>query len=104
MNEFYKFTDFAKLLFFNVAKPKSPILTHPVVPFIKILSHFKSLCMIGGARECKNAKPFRICLHHDFNTLGLIFLNLRKYLKGKNGIAKILRKEVYFLNTKIICF
>lgn len=52
--------------------------------------------MIGGARECKKAKPFKICLHHDFNTLGLIFLNLRKYLKKnyinyteKNGVKKI---------------
>lgn len=71
-------TDLAKLRFFKVAKPKSPIFTDPVVPVIKILSHFKSLCIIGGERECKNAKPFNICRHQDFNTFGLIFLKRRK--------------------------
>lgn len=36
-------TDLAKLRFFKVAKPRSPIFTLPVVPVMKILSHFKSL-------------------------------------------------------------
>ena len=38
-------TLFAKDLFFNVASPKSPIFTDPVGPVMKILSHFKSLCI-----------------------------------------------------------
>ena len=46
-----RLTDFAKLLFFNVANPRSPILTDPVVPVMNMLSHFKSLCMIGGDLE-----------------------------------------------------
>lgn len=33
----------------SVASPKSPILTDPVGPVMKMLSHFKSLWMMGGA-------------------------------------------------------
>lgn len=76
-------TDLAKDRFFRVARPKSPILTEPVVPVMKILSHFKSRCIIGGLRLCKKLNPFRICRHHDFRTFGFIFLNLRKYLKDR---------------------
>lgn len=36
-------TDLAKLLFLSVARPRSPILTLPVVPVMKMLSHFRSL-------------------------------------------------------------
>ena len=35
-------TDLAKDLVFKVARPRSPILTHPVVPVMKILSHLRS--------------------------------------------------------------
>ena len=38
----------AKEDFFRVASPRSPIFTRPVVPLIKILSHLRSRCMIGG--------------------------------------------------------
>ncbi|KAH9426963.1 hypothetical protein DERP_011632 [Dermatophagoides pteronyssinus] len=41
-------TDFANERFFNVARPRSPIFTDPVVPVINMLSHFKSRCIIGG--------------------------------------------------------
>lgn len=34
----------------SVASPKSPILTDPVGPVIKMLSHLRSLWMMGGAR------------------------------------------------------
>lgn len=34
----------------SVARPKSPILTDPVGPVIKMLSHFRSLWMMGGVR------------------------------------------------------
>jgi hypothetical protein len=67
-------TDLAKLRFFNVARPRSPILTKPVVPVMKMLSHLRSRWMMGGDLECRKAKPFSICQHQDFNTLGLIFL------------------------------
>lgn len=33
----------AKDLFLSVARPRSPILTDPVVPVMKILSHLRSL-------------------------------------------------------------
>jgi len=46
-------TLFAKDLFFRVAKPKSPILTDPVVPVMKMLSHLRSLWMTGGVLVCK---------------------------------------------------
>lgn len=32
----------------TIAKPRSPILTSPWFPFTKMLSHFKSLWIIGG--------------------------------------------------------
>lgn len=32
----------------KIAKPRSPILTSPWFPFTKMLSHFKSLWIIGG--------------------------------------------------------
>jgi hypothetical protein len=74
-------TDLANDRFLRVARPRSPILTLPVVPVMKILSHFRSRCIIGGVLECKKLKPFRICRHQDFRTLGLIFLNLLRYLQ-----------------------
>lgn len=69
-------TDFAKLLFLRVARPRSPIFTEPVVPVMNTLSHFRSRWMMGGDLECRKARPLRICRHQDLSTLGLIFLNL----------------------------
>ena len=43
MNSGVPITDLANDLFLSVAKPKSPILTDPVGPVMKMLSHFKSL-------------------------------------------------------------
>lgn len=82
-------TDLAKLRFFSVARPRSPIFTEPVVPVMKMLSHFRSRWMIGGERECRNASPFSICLHHDFRTFGLIFLKRRRYLQNRHFMPEI---------------
>lgn len=41
-------TLFAKEAAFSVASPKSPILTEPVGPVMKMLSHLRSLWMMGG--------------------------------------------------------
>ena len=60
MSWFIPITLLAKDLFFNVANPRSPILTDPVVPVMKMLSHLRSLWMTGGVRVCKKYKPFRI--------------------------------------------
>lgn len=38
----------AKEAALSVASPKSPIFTEPVGPVIKMLSHLRSLWMIGG--------------------------------------------------------
>ena len=54
-------TLFAKEALLSVARPRSPILTEPVGPVIKILSHFRSLRMIGGVRVCRKWGPLRIC-------------------------------------------
>lgn len=70
----------AKEDFFSVASPRSPIFTNPVVPLMKILSHFKSLWIIGGVRVCRNCNPFKICLHQLFRIFSLTPLNLFKYL------------------------
>lgn len=64
----------------SVARPKSPILTEPVGPVMKMLSHLRSRWMMGGVRVCRKCRPFRICLHQLRNTLGFISLNLRRYL------------------------
>ena len=74
-------TLFAKEAFLNVANPRSPILMRPVVPLMKILSHFKSLCMIAGVRVCRKFKPFNICLHQFFRIFSFTSLNRFKYLK-----------------------
>ena len=47
-------------LFFRVASPKSPIFTLPVVPVMKMLSHFRSRWMTGGLRVCRKWRPLRI--------------------------------------------
>lgn len=99
-------TDLAKLRFFNVASPRSPIFTDPVVPVMNMLSHFKSLWMIGGDRECRKARPFRICRHQDFNTFGLIFLNLLKYLRAVSLIQSVgqVSRPTTHLCTKITIY
>lgn len=49
---------------FIFAVPMSPILTSPVFPLMKTLSHLMSRWMIGGEWECRYWMPFRICLDH----------------------------------------
>ena len=49
----------AKLLFFRVASPKSPIFTEPVGPVMKMLSHLRSLWMTGGSRVWRNCNPWK---------------------------------------------
>lgn len=89
-------TDLANDRFFKVANPKSPIFTQPVVPVIKILSHLRSLCIIGGVRECKKLNPFTICRHQDFSTLGLIFLKRRKYVFNVPDVINSVTSTIYF--------
>lgn len=43
----------AKEALFSVAKPRSPIFTEPVGPVMKMLSHFRSRWMMGGALVCR---------------------------------------------------
>lgn len=86
-------TEVAKDLVLSVAKPKSPILTHPVVPVMKMLSHFKSRWMMGGVLECKNCSPFNICLDQDLITFVLTFFNFRTYLmlvQNENWLINII--------------
>lgn len=47
---FVPITLLAKDARLRVASPRSPILTDPVGPVMKMLSHLRSLWMIGGAR------------------------------------------------------
>jgi hypothetical protein len=55
-------------------------LINPVEPLTKILSHFRSRCMIGVVRVCKKYKPSRICRHQLFRTFSRTPLNLFRYL------------------------
>ena len=50
----------AKDLFLRVARPRSPILTLPVGPVMKMLSHFRSRWMTGGTRVCRNNRPYTV--------------------------------------------
>lgn len=83
----------AKEAFLNVAKPRSPILMSPVVPFMKILSHFKSLCMIAGVRVCRKFKPFKICLHQFFKIFSFTSLNLLRYLRERERNKMIILQK-----------
>lgn len=67
----------AKEALFSVAKPRSPIFTEPVGPVMKMLSHFRSLWMMGGALVCRKWRPLRICRHHERRTL--IFITLKRF-------------------------
>lgn len=74
---FLPMTLLAKEALFSVAKPRSPIFTEPVGPVIKMLSHFRSLWMMGGVLVCRKWRPLRICLHHERRTL--IFITLKRF-------------------------
>lgn len=68
----------------SVASPKSPIFTDPVGPVMKMLSHFKSLWMMGGALVWRKWSPLRICLHQLRSTLIFITLNRFRYLQKEH--------------------
>ena len=71
----------AKEARFRVARPRSPILTEPVGPVIKMLSHLRSRWIIGGVRVWRNWSPLRIWRHQLLKTLIFITLNLFRYLE-----------------------
>lgn len=75
-------TLFAKLALLSVASPRSPIFTLPVGPVMKILSHFKSLWMMGGARVCRKWSPLRIWRLHLCRSFGFISLKRFRYLRN----------------------
>lgn len=78
----------AKDVLMSVARPRSPIFTEPVGPVIKMLSHLRSRCTIGGVRVCKKCRPFRICLHQLRNTFGFITLKRLRYLWRVNSTVR----------------
>lgn len=71
----------AKEALLRVASPRSPILTEPVGPVMKILSHLRSRWMIGGVRVCRKCSPLRIWRLQRCSSFNFISLNLFKYLK-----------------------
>ncbi len=75
----------------RVARPRSPIFTDPVGPVMKILSHLRSRCTMGGVRVCRNCRPFRICLHQLRRTLGFITLKRLRYLKQRKAVTSFSR-------------
>ena len=83
--------------FFKVASPRSPILTKPVVPLMKMLSHLRSRWMIGGVLVCKKSKPLRICRLQLFRIFSLTPLKRFRYLEktkwwefmSKQGITNV---------------
>lgn len=85
----------AKELFLRVARPRSPILTAPEVPVMKMLSHLRSRCMMGGCLVCRKCRPFRIWRHQLRSTRfftplkRLRYLKVRKKQKVLRGTARI---------------
>lgn len=75
----------AKDALLRVARPRSPILTDPVGPVMKMLSHLRSRWMMGGDLVCRKWSPFRICLHQLRSTLIFISLNRFRYLHPKQA-------------------
>lgn len=71
----------AKEALLSVASPRSPILTEPVGPVMKMLSHLRSRWMMGGVRVCRKWSPLRIWRLHRCSSFSFISLNLFKYLK-----------------------
>lgn len=67
----------------RVAKPRSPILTEPVGPVMKMLSHLRSRWMMGGALVWRKCRPFKICRHQLRNTFIFITLKRFRYLMNK---------------------
>ena len=65
---------------FRVASPRSPILTRPVVPLMKILSHLRSRWMMGGVLVWRKCRPLRICRPQFLITLGLMAFSRLMYL------------------------
>lgn len=70
----------AKEVRMRVASPRSPILTEPVGPVMKMLSHLRSRWTIGGVLVWRKWSPFRICLHQLLRTLVFISLKRFRYL------------------------
>lgn len=66
----------AKEALFSVASPRSPIFTEPVGPVMKMLSHLRSLWMMGGVRVCRKWSPLRIWRLQRCNSFSFISLNL----------------------------
>ena len=81
----------AKELFLRVARPRSPILTEPDVPVMKMLSHFRSRWMMGGCRVCRKWRPFRIWRHQLRSTRFFTPLNRLRYLMVQTRWIEVLK-------------
>lgn len=62
------------------ASPKSPILTSPWLPLIKMLSHLRSRWIIGGSWPCRYERPSNICLDQFLSALISTLLCFLRYL------------------------
>jgi len=79
-NSYWPMQLLAKDLVMSVARPRSPILTDPVVPVMKMLSHLRSRWMTRGVRLWRNARPWMIWRHQFLRTLSLTVLKRLMYL------------------------
>ena len=70
----------------RVASPRSPILTSPVVPLMKMLSHLRSRWMMGGVRVWRKWRPLRICRPQLLISRGLMDFSRRMYLLQKQEL------------------
>lgn len=90
----------------SVASPRSPIFTLPVGPVMKMLSHFRSLWMIGGVRVCRKWRPFRIWRLQRWRSFGFISLKRFRYLwsekkqkfdkKSFNSLKQQNKRQVHY--------
>ena len=84
MNSNLPMTLFTNDAFLKVASPKSPSFSKPVVPVMKILSHFKSRWIMAGVLVWRKFNPRSIWRHQFTNIFSLTTLKRRIYL---NNIA-----------------
>ncbi|TNN85505.1 hypothetical protein EYF80_004138 [Liparis tanakae] len=62
---------------------------NPVGPVMKMLSHLRSLWMIGGVLVWRKWRPLRICLHQLRRTFGFITLKRLRYLRENEDVPVI---------------
>lgn len=71
----------------QLASPRSAILTCPLVPLTSMLSHLRSLWTMGGSCACRYSKPSRIWKAQRLMACSLMSLCFLRYLQAAAAAA-----------------